>query len=380
MNKKSIFISAEIFPPEIGGPATYTLNLANELIKKDFKVRILCYGKPDKTNLDKKIKINFVLQKWPTPIKYFLYFIKLLFLSLKFNTIYSMGPVSSGFPAFWVKKITNKRLIIKVVGDYAWEQAIQSEVHGTKKMIGDFQNEKLSGKFKKLQKIERKVCQNADLIITPSEYLKRIVQKWGVEERKIKVIYNSVSKIDINKENKNSNLIISVGRLVSWKGFDLLIEIMPELLKINPDFKLLICGSGPAKQNLQNLISKLKLENNVEIKKLSHQKVLKYLSKSEIFVLNTGYEGLSHAILEAMFVGTPIITTNIGGNPELIKNNESGILIEYNSESSGEQLKNAILKLHNNRELQQEFIQNAKKDLDKFDFENMINKTIKTLE
>ena len=79
------------------------------------------------------------------------------------------------------------------------------------------------------------------------------------------------------------------------------------------------------------MINKLNLKEKVFITNLDHQALLEELSGAGIFVLNTGYEGLSHTILEAMAAEVPIVTTNIGGNPELIENNQNGILVEYNN-------------------------------------------------
>ncbi len=375
MKNNKIFIASEIFPPEIGGPATYTLNLANELAKKDFKVRVLTYGENKQKFL---FPINYVSRKSPFFLMQFIYFLKLLKFGWNFDIIFAQGP-SVGPATIFLKwlRLGKTKVIVKFVGDQSWQQInFKENKISFDKYVKSYGKKWFGLKIFWIQKWQMFSFKNADQIITPSYYLKNKLIELGIEEEKIKVIYNSVAKINIEKQNKNPNLIISIARLVPWKGVDLLIKIMPELLKINPDFKLLICGSGPEKQNLQNLILKLKLEKNIEIKKCNHQEVLKYLSQAELFVLNTGYEGLSHTILEAMFSEIPIITTNVGGNLELIKNNENGILVEYNNKK---QIKDAILKLHNNPELQQKFIQNAKKDLDKFSFENMINKTIEVL-
>jgi glycosyltransferase involved in cell wall biosynthesis len=98
-----------------------------------------------------------------------------------------------------------------------------------------------------------------------------------------------------------------------------------------------------------------------------------HFKASKIFVLNSGYEGFSHIILEAMACGLPIITTNVCGNPEMIQDGYNGLLVEYNNK---EQLKNAILRLWDNKELRNKFIENGYKTLEKFKLENMINQTI----
>src|SRR4030042_5607088 len=115
-------------------------------------------------------------------------------------------------------------------------------------------------------------------------------------------------------------MIISGGRLEPWKGMAALIEIMSDLLRENSNFRLIIVGYGPERDNLKIKIKDLKLEKEVRlIDRLPHREFLEYFKASKVFVLNSGYEGFSHLLLEAMAVGLPIITTNICGNPEIVK-------------------------------------------------------------
>jgi glycosyltransferase involved in cell wall biosynthesis len=126
------------------------------------------------------------------------------------------------------------------------------------------------------------------------------------------------------------------------------------------------------------------------IGKINHDKVLDYLKAGDTFILNTGYEGFSHVLLEAMAAGIPIVTTNVGGNHELIDpsagssamssgpngSGQAGILVEYNNKK---QLKNAILKLYKDKDLREKFIKNAQEKVKEFSKENMIKKTIEVL-
>ncbi|MFA6410055.1 MAG: glycosyltransferase family 4 protein [Candidatus Buchananbacteria bacterium] len=368
---KKILIAAEIFPPDIGGPATYSQKIFNQFKKLGYAVELICYS--DKPGADLAVRIL----RSKNPLKhYWRYFKKLKELAKDCDLIYAQGPVSSGLPAAIVGKILNKKVVVKVVGDYAWEQARNLKI--TEVGIDDFQKKSFGGKIGSLQRIQAWVCQQSAKVIVPSQYLKKIVSGWGVSEEKIEVIYNSFDLEFSDKfQTPDKNLIVSVGRLVPWKGFDTLIGLMPELLQQNSDFKLKIFGFGPQKERLEKLISDLKLENNVSISNVSHQEVVSNLSAAGIFVLNTGYEGLSHTILEAMAASVPVVTTNIGGNPELIENEKNGLLIEYNNK---EELKAAILKIYNSPELGQKFVENSKKVLEKFTFEEMINRTVDVLE
>ncbi len=365
-----LVIAAEIFPPDIGGPATYSKILAEQLSKQGWPVKLICYS--TKIENDKyPFTVIRILRGQSTLSRYWQYLWYLLKMANQdCDLIYAMGPLSSGLPAIIVGFLLSKKVVVKVVGDYAWEQA--RNLGNTEIGIDEFQKQNLSGKIGWLKKIEKFVCQKAAKVIVPSQYLKRIVSGWEVKENKIEVIYNSF-ELKLTDSPKDKDLIISIGRLVPWKGFDTLIGLMPELLQDNPSFRLEIYGDGPQKEKLESLIAKLDLSKKVLIKNVIHDELMLKLASAEIFILNTAYEGLSHTILEAMAAGTPVITTNIGGNPELITDQKNGLLVEYNNK---EQLKAAILKLYNNSELRQKFVENSKSVLEKFSFENMINQTI----
>lgn len=371
-DRKNILIATGIFPPDIGGPASYSETLLKELPKDKFAVTVLTYSdqpknEPGVFRVDRGKNIFF---------RYFNYFIKAYRLVKKNDLIYVQGPVSEGLPIYLACKIIGRKYILKIVGDYAWEQGRQR--FGIFGSLDDFQNKRHSFKVEIFKFIQKKTAKNAELIIVPSRYLKEIVIKWGVSGEKIKVIYNSTDKINIDDNFKTGfegDLIFSVGRLVPWKGFEVLIEIMPDLIKFNPNFKLLIIGDGPDKGKLKEKIENLNLEKNVFLLgKFDQVKLWNYLSQGKMFLLNTSYEGLSHLIIEAMKLGLPVITTKVGGNPELIKNNETGILVEYNNK---QELIGAVKSLWENKDFYSKISSQAKKEVEeKFSRQKMLERLI----
>lgn len=373
-----IVIASGIYPPDIGGPATYSQLIAREFSKQGIDVEIICYSDKNKELSDRKenFSITRILRGYAKPTRYFIYLLNLLKIAKNADVIYIQGPLAAGLPAVWASKILNKKLVIKIVGDYAWEQGVNQ--WGVKDLIEDFQNRNYNKAIETIRKIQQKVVKEADLVIVPSDFLKKIVRAWGVKADKIKTIYNAGPSIkQVKKKSLRGDTIISAGRLEPWKGMDALVEIMPDLLKENSNFRLIIIGRGPLSKKLKNQISNLKLKGKVKlIDKLAHEELMEYFKSSKMFVLNTGYEGFSHMILEAMAMELPVITTNVCGNPEIVKNNYNGLLVKYNNQ---EQLKSAILKLWKDKELHKKFIRNAKKDLRKFTLEKMIKQTLKVL-
>ena len=359
-----ILIATGIYPPDIGGPATYSKLLKDELPASGIDVEVLSFGE---------------VRALPKIIRHFAYFLKVLKLGRGIDIIYAQDPVSVGLPALLAARILRKSFIVKVVGDYAWEQ-FQQKKGVSFVTLEDFQSMKVDFMSGLRRKIERYVGRKSDSIVVPSIYLKKIVMMWGVKEEKIKVIYNTFALKDVmgskeelrEKFGFDGNIIFSVGRLVPWKGFELLIEIMKDMTGI----KLFIAGSGPMKEELGKKIKDLNLNDRVNILgRLEQNDLLERVKASDIFVLNTGYEGLSHQLLEVMAVGTPIITTSVGGNKEVIENGKEGILVEYNNK---EAIKGAILSVlkSNNTDV---MTGSAKDKLFLFKKEKIIKETINML-
>lgn len=375
-NNFKILIATGIFPPDIGGPATYTKTLCEELPKLGCELKVITYG-------DGIQNVHLVSRGQNLFFRYFKYFWQVFKLCGWADVVYVQGPVSEGLPSWLACKLRGKKYVLKIVGDYAWEQGTQR--FGVKELLDNFQDKKYCWQVELMRKIQRLVTRGARKIVTPSEYLKKIVNRWGADNDKINVIYNSVKKIDlsISKEeakselNMTGNIILSVGRLVPWKGFACLIELMPKLLKLSPNFKLIIAGEGPMAGSLKSEIENLGLEKYVYlIGSVEQEKLWQYMRAADMFVLNTGYEGLPHVVLEAMHIGLPVIVSRVGGNPETVEHGVSGLLVEYNNK---EQIKNAILYIWQDKDKGERLANNAKASLDKFNKQAMINNTIQIL-
>ena len=156
-----------------------------------------------------------------------------------------------------------------------------------------------------------------------------------------------------------------------WKGFETLIELMPEIRKEFGEVKLTIAGDGPDKERLERRIKETASQDFVHLLgQLTQDKLFKHIQESDAFILNTAYEGFSHQLLEVMAIGTPIVTTKVGGNPELIDNEENGLLVSYNNK---DELKKTISKVLNDREFASGLASSARNKVKQFSEEKMLN-------
>ena len=173
------------------------------------------------------------------------------------------------------------------------------------------------------------------------------------------VINNPVNKSSYwdKSHNRSSNIVISVGRLNENKNHSLLIHAFSIISKNYPSWKLMIYGEGEDRENLEQLIKRLNMTCTIFLPGIVDN-LDKYLHQASIFVLTSNAEGLPNALIEALCMGLPCISTDFigGGARELIQHELNGIIIPLNDK---EQLTTSLKRLMNDRKLAYELGKNA---------------------
>ncbi len=384
MKARGILIATGIFPPDIGGPASYAKTLATKVAKSS-PVTVISYSPVRNSELDKELpfRVIRVWRGWPKGLRHLIYLCRVLGQARNYEVVFVLNAVSAGVPARLAARFSKREFVVTIVGDVAWEYAANKKQ--TSLLLDDYQKFERKGWSGLLHKLQFLVCKGAHSIIVPSKYLSNIVAGWGIPKDKIDVVYNGVdftpSSLDKSAAKEKlalqGNIILTVGRLVPWKGFRMLIKIMPQIIEINPFFKLVIVGEGPDRGFLEAIIRNLKLERRVILTgKKKASEVAEYLAAADIFILNSGYEGFSHQILEAMTAGVPVVASAMGGNREVIEQGENGFIVKYNDEFN---LVEAVKTLWNSSELREKFIQEGKNTVKKFSHEKMFKETLAIL-
>ena len=317
-----ILITVGIFPPDIGGPASFVPNISKYLISKGHNVKIICLS--DKEHLIYKDEINVIRINRNLPIifRWLKTIVKIYNISKKSDLIFVNG---LGTESTIANVFLRKKVIRKIVGDPVWERVYNKKL--TKESFDDFQKNK-HGLFISLQKFIRNWSINkSNLIITPSEHLKTFIEKIDFDN-KIFVINNGVNIEQPNKvafENKILNLLV-VSRLVSQKNIDSIIKAVKVME--NENIILKIVGDGSEINNLKLLVKKYELEEKVNfIGKIVGLKLNEYFKDADIFIQASNYEGLPHSILEAINYEIPILSTEVGGCSTLLNKGERGYII-----------------------------------------------------
>ena len=225
------------------------------------------------------------------------------------------------------------------------------------------------------------------IIVNSKNNYNLALQKNICSKNKLNLIHNgldirSFDKNLLNKKtarqklgvNQTKNMIIgTVANFYKNKGLSTLIKAAKILFEKTPSLKnkflFVIIGDGPERKSLENEIFQYHLEN--EIKLLgAYPHARQYFSAFDIFILPSLKEGSPWTILEAMAAKLPIIATQVGGVPELIENEKTGLLIEP---ASSNLLSQALLELINNQKKRQLLGVQARKKTEKYSLTRMVN-------
>lgn len=165
-----------------------------------------------------------------------------------------------------------------------------------------------------------------------------LVERVGIARKRVRVIYNGVDvsapsdPVQLTRVRSELELgrwetvIGAVGSLYPVKGHKYLIRALPSILKEYPKTLLLIVGRGELENELKAEVVRLNLQDHVQFLGFRND-IHTLLCLMNIFVMPSLSEGLSMAILEAMAAGLPIVATNVGGNPEIVLDGETGFLV-----------------------------------------------------
>ncbi len=309
----------------IGGIAQHVKNLENFLEKNDNTVEII--------SSENTFTIPIKGLKNPS-------FMISSFLKTKFKKNFDIVHAHNIPSALAMKNISGKK-ILTIHGIYS-QQITHLHKKTTSKIISDY---------------EKKVLPWADAITVVSKDAFAHYKKLGLN------VYHIPNAIDIDSlpqksDRRYEKQIIFAGRLSYEKGTDILCK----LAKILPsDIHLLILGSGPEENSIKN-ISK---SNIHYLGYLPKEKTISLIRGSDILIQPSLIEGISSTILEAMACKVPIITTNVGGNKEIIKHNKTGILIEP---KNSEKLLTEIMNLLDNQNNKDNLVNFAYSTVQKYDW------------
>ena len=315
-----VLVTVGIFPPDIGGPATFVPKIVNYFQNElNYEIEILTLS--DSKNLD--IKDRFIVKRIDRNLPIIYRWLKTIF------TIYKLGKNKDlifvnglGTESTIANIFLKKKIIRKIVGDPVWERAYNKGK--VSENFDEFQVKNYGFSISLQKKVRNFSIKNSDIVITPSQHLKNFILNLGFKN-KIETIHNGITIPEESAKkftNDQTNITI-VSRLVTHKNIEKIIAAISDLN--NSLIKLNIIGDGPELNQLQSIASRSNNKENVIFHgKLHRDDINSIFLKSDIYVQASNYEGLPHSLLEAMSYGIPVLCTPVGECKELLGNEDRG--------------------------------------------------------
>lgn len=231
--------------------------------------------------------------------------------------------------------------------------------------------------FENKRSLLRFALKGSEVIAVGDGVKKNLVDFYGIKEENVKIIYNSIEKLEkidkpqdeFLKERANKILVGTIGRLTEQKGMDVYISAMSEIIKENKNVFAIVIGDGELRQDLEDLAKKLEVQDNVKF--LGYRKdVIELICQMDFIVLASRWEGLPLTPIETFSVGKTIVATNIDGNNEIVEDKFNGLLCEKDNISD---LKEKINTLIADAGMRKTLEENAQKTFnEKFSYESFI--------
>ena len=319
-----VLVTVGIFPPDIGGPATFVPKIAKYFQDElNYEIEILTLSDNKNSNINDDFSVKRIDRNLPIIYRW----LKTIF------TIYKLGKNKDlifvnglGTETTIANIFLKKKIIRKIVGDPVWERAYSKAK--ISESFDEFQVKNYGFSISLQKKVRSFSIKKSDIVVTPSKHLKNFILNLGFKN-KIEIINNGVFIPEENTNiftNDQINITI-VSRLVSHKNIKKIIRAISDLN--DPLVYLNIIGDGPELNQLQKISLESNNKDNIIFHgKLNRDDINHIFLKSDIYIQASNYEGLPHSLLEAMSYGIPVLCTPVGECKEILGNEDRGYLLD----------------------------------------------------
>ena len=355
-----VLITSPVFPPDLGGPAVYVPSLGRFLVERGHDVTVVafCAEREPKGHPFKVVAI----ERGPLPLRYLKAAWATFCEARKADVVYVNEHLALLHVA--AARLAGRKVMIRLMVDGAWEIS-----HRKGWIDGDdietFEGKSYGWKVTLARRLQRLWWGWCHQLIACSDFLRRIpIERYGVPERKVELVYNAYhgpKATDVAggrsgarerwKLDPQKRYLLTICRLMVWKRVD---GILRALAGLPDDVELLVAGDGDMLEEWKRLARELGLEKRAHfLGNVPYARIPDLICAADVFVLNSEYEGLSHTLLEVSALGTPIVCSRIGGNPEVVEHERNGLLVPLRDDAA---LRAAIARLLGDPELARRFV------------------------
>jgi glycosyltransferase involved in cell wall biosynthesis len=319
-----VLIVSGIWPPDVGGPATHAPQVAAYLVGRGHSVEVLTTA--ESTPRTEPYPVHTVSRALPTPLRHARVSAEIARLARRADVVYAASMVARTAVG---TALVRTPLVVKLSGDAAYERALRRGSYSGSLL--EFQHAP-GARLSLMRKTRTAALRRARHVVCPSEFLHGLALEWGVPPERVSVLPNPVPDVpelaqrDELRERYGVDgpTLAFAGRLTAAKSLDVALTALADVDGVS----LLIAGDGEERRALEERAQRLHLDGRARF--LGRQQslgVLELLRAADAAVLSSSWENFPHTVLEALAVGTPVISTAVGGVGEVVRDGENGLLV-----------------------------------------------------
>jgi glycosyltransferase involved in cell wall biosynthesis len=305
-----------IWPPDVGGPATHGPELSRFLVDRGHDVVVITMG--DGAPTVTPCEVVVISRSSRFPVRYGRVAATSARRARAADVIYATATYAA---AGLASAVSRTPLVVKLVSDPAYERARRYGLfHGT---LEEFQTPG-SAPVEALKSVRTRALRRARALVVPSAYLAKIAVGWGLDQKRMSVLPNPAPDLEVVPSLLEAGTFAFVGRLTRQKDLGLAIAAIGRV----PRARLTVIGDGPDRERLEELARVSGASDRIVFRgSLPRSEALAIVAGADAALLTSTWENFPHSVVEALTVGVPVVSTAVGGVPEIVRDGVNGLLV-----------------------------------------------------
>jgi glycosyltransferase involved in cell wall biosynthesis len=320
-----VLVVSGIWPPDVGGPASHAPELAEFLLARGHLVEVVTTA--DAPPAAQRYPVHWVSRALPRGVRHARVASSIRRRAAHADVVYAtsmLGRASLG------AALARRPVVVKLVADEAYERARRFRLFAGD--LDEFQRFRGGVRIRLLRSARNRALRRVDHLVCPSSYLAALAVAWGVPEERVSVIPNAAPPLPALPERGAARArfgletpsLAFAGRITRQKALGVALDALGRVDGVS----LVVAGDGPDLDEVRRDASERGLDGRVRfVGSLAREDVLALFRAADASLLSSSWENFPHTVVEALAVGTPVVATEVGGVPELVRDGENGLLV-----------------------------------------------------
>jgi glycosyltransferase involved in cell wall biosynthesis len=321
----NVLIVSGIWPPDVGGPASHAPELAEFLTGRGHGVEVVTTA--ESPPAPEPYPVRWTNRRLPRGVRHADAALKVARAARGADVVYTTGMlVRSSLGS----ALARRPVVMKLTSDPAYERSLRYELFTGD--LDEFQRA-AGGRMRALRRVNDVALRRAAHLVVPSDALRQLAIRWGIGSERVTLLPNPVAaparlapRDELRARHAFTGPTLAfAGRLVPQKSIDVALRALAQTDNVS----LVLAGEGGEAERLRALAQELGLAQRARF--LGAQRratVFELLAAADAALLSSRWENFPHVVVEALAVGTPVISTSVGGVGEIVRDGENGLLVE----------------------------------------------------